>query len=287
MGKSKRGGGEVENERLREAVQENNLEKVKAALKDADPNKFYDVPILRDKLTLLHIASNNGYTEVARALYDDERIARNIHSPQYGYLPIHLAAKFGYNDIVKFLAHPPEILNRKDSNGWTPLMFASANGYPEVVNTLISKGANVNIKHNLGVTALHGAALNGQVEVMKELLKHGANIEARTQGKQTPLHMAALGGKKEAFKFLVENGANTTAEDEHGLTPHLFTRNDLMREDLREIVDTYITKQIAPLEEKVNPELPSDVIGKIASYLTPRRAGKRTRSRRRHTKRNH
>ncbi len=288
MGKTRRGGGQVENERLREAVQENNLEQVKAVLKDADPNKFYDVPVLGDRFSLLHIASNNGYTDVARALYDDERTARNIYSPQHGYLPIHLAAKNGHNDIVKFLAHPPEILSRKASSGWTPLMFASANGYPEVVNTLISKGANVDIKHKLGITALHSAAYNGHVEVMKELLKHGANMEAKTDGKQTPLHMAALGGKKEAFKFLVERGANTTTEDENGVTPHLRSNNEAMREDLREIVDTHIAKQIAPLEENVNPELPSDVIGKITSYLTPRRAGKRTRSRRRrYTKRTH
>lgn len=286
MGKPRYGGGKLANELLKEAVLENDLEKVKKVLKYADPNKMYDIPSVGDKLTLLHIASNNGYTEIARTLYEDDRTARNIASPQRGYLPIHLAAKFGYNDIVKFLAHPPEILNRKNLIGWTPLMFASTNGYPEVVNTLISKGASVDIKDKLGTTALHGAALNGQVEVMKELLKHGANIEAKTDGKHTPLHMAALGGKKEAFKFLVENGANTSAEDEHGVTPHMYTRDQTMREDLREIVDTYVANQVAALEE-VRP-IPSDVTGVIGSYLAPRRAGRRTRSRRRrHTKRNH
>ncbi|KAA0194612.1 Transient receptor potential cation channel subfamily A member 1 [Fasciolopsis buskii] len=91
-----------------------------------------------------------------------------------GNLPVHLAAKHGYPQVLKKLLEHSSLVNDKNGYGWTPLMHAAANNQIDCVKLLLSEGAKVNSKDKSKFTPLFVACQRGYSDVVQELLLHGA-----------------------------------------------------------------------------------------------------------------
>ena len=57
-------------------------------------------------------------------------------------------------------------INAKNKNGLTPLHNAAVYGHDELVRLLIDSDADVNAKTNTGNTALHRAAISPLIETL-------------------------------------------------------------------------------------------------------------------------
>ncbi len=136
------------------------------------------------------------------------------------YHPLHAAAYYGYDDIMKFLlAQEGTDVNVKNDNGDTPLFIASFTDNLQVIKFLVSRGANITIKNNEGFSALHIAARYNAVDVVSYLVGEGIDVNTQTNYNDTPLHYAVMSGQEDTIKLLIGLGADINAQDKYGYTP--------------------------------------------------------------------
>ncbi|MHC4661446.1 MAG: ankyrin repeat domain-containing protein [Planctomycetota bacterium] len=128
-----------------------------------------------------------------------------------GFTPLHVAARNGHAETVKFLSENGADLE-KQGFGLTPLYVASTT---EVAEILIEKGADINAESSVWLypsafvnqTALHGAVRAGNIEKFKLLVAKGAKINKNSHDR-TPLHVAVSLGNVKMARLLIENGAD-------------------------------------------------------------------------------
>ena len=136
-------------QKLFEALKENNLEKIKTLIKNG-----------------AKINENSCTVQVPYKI-------GVYHGSQYKCTPLHYATNKGYTEIVKFL------IEQKDTNlecesdpiQTTPLFEAIKNDNYKIAKILVNKGANVNVNERMkrGTSALELAIGNDNLE-MVELL---------------------------------------------------------------------------------------------------------------------
>uniref|UniRef100_A0A8C0UHD9 Ankyrin 1 n=1 Tax=Cyanistes caeruleus TaxID=156563 RepID=A0A8C0UHD9_CYACU len=178
-------------------------------------------------------------------------------SPQKGFTPLHVAAKYGKVDVAELLlahdAHP----NASGKNGLTPLHVAVHHNNLEIVKLLLPKGSSPHnsawvslswaslgmwgcgvcpvpaslgpalpltcqvgdLTVSSGLTPLHLAAQEGHVLVADVLVKHGVTVDAMTRMGYTPLHVASHYGNIKLVKFLLQHQADVNAKTKLGYTP--------------------------------------------------------------------
>ncbi|KAH6842236.1 hypothetical protein B0I37DRAFT_399035 [Chaetomium sp. MPI-CAGE-AT-0009] len=158
-----------------------------------------------------HLRSLSKWYEIYR---DSNAIAPN--NPE----PLHLAAHFGHEPVVKLLLDEGADFAAKDGNDETPLFWALYNGHEAVVGLLLDKGGDLEVKDSRSGTSLTQAARDGHDSVVKLLLDKGADFEAKdAEDGLTPLAWAAAYGHEAIVKLLLDKGANINAKDNHGFTP--------------------------------------------------------------------
>lgn len=101
--------------------------------------------------------------------------------------PLHVAARFGRNVVIKLLLRYKADINARDLTGRTPLMVAVVSQQRGTTKLLVEKGADVNVSDNIGATPLHLAILNDSIEATECLLSAGANANAADTFGDTPL----------------------------------------------------------------------------------------------------
>jgi hypothetical protein len=89
--------------------------------------------------------------------------------------------------VAKLLDRSPELANLEFGDGSRPLHAAAMWGYDGVVKLLIDRGADVNARDRSGSTPLHWAATNGHRRACQLLLDAGADAAALDNQRQTPL----------------------------------------------------------------------------------------------------
>ena len=175
--------------------------------------------------TPLHIAAQEGHTEIVRLLIGAEGIEVNTPSEsEYGngWTPLHRAAFWGHKEVVELLLGAEGInVNAQEEGGWTPLYSAAQEEHTEVVKVLLGAvGIDVNTPDKDGRTQLYSAAEKGHTEVVEKLIAAGANVNAQTQYGGTPLHIAAFYGHKKAVELLIGvEGINVNTQSRSGFTP--------------------------------------------------------------------
>nr|XP_042907959.1 uncharacterized protein LOC107440000 [Parasteatoda tepidariorum] len=204
--------------------------------------------------TLLHYAAQAGETEIAKYLI--EKGADVNESGDDGVRPIHLASKFGFEEVLKVLLNNGAIYDcNLDAFPMTPLLFTHKEGVRKIlmltkeifdsvksnnvtkVKSLIDKGACINAKDSGNATLLHYAAWKGLVDIIQILLQNKANPNIVGKNNSTPLHYASKSGNIKVVKILLENGATYNAMSTAGKTPlDLASSKDII--DLLKLIDT-------------------------------------------------
>ena len=151
----------------------------------------------------IHIAAVYGYLEIVKKISSYEENP-NTALPN-GWTPIHLAAAFGHTDIVKILADKLEnpTVNRA-KGGLTPIYLAARNGHTEIVKFLADKVENPNEPLLYGMTPLHAAVRFGHTEIVKILADKIENPNAPLPNGWTLLHAALQFGHTEIVNILAD-----------------------------------------------------------------------------------
>lgn len=97
-----------------------------------------------------------------------------------------------------------------------PIHIAARFGYKEIVKALIENRADINIKGHFGYTALHEACRKNNIDIVNILIKNGAdlNIKSGRHGFM-PLYLACENNYEEIIDILIKNGANLGLEPNH------------------------------------------------------------------------
>jgi ankyrin repeat protein len=151
---------------------------------------------------------------------------------------LHLAARFGREDLVRLLVDRGARLGARDEDGATALHLAARHGEAEVARVLLTAGADPGATTKLGRTPLHDAAqgfgtsdgLDARLEVARLLLARGADPNAREKSGFRPLrYVLSPGGDprrpqltasgREMAELFLEAGAAVGAIDGQGTTP--------------------------------------------------------------------
>lgn len=196
--------------------------------------------VCKGGFTPLHVAAMHGSVHATVALIDLGAcvLARDAD----GFLPIQLAAKGGFLEVVKILlAAEVTSLNYSGEGNSTAICMAANEGKLDVVKYLNRCGADISFgeagreiplhaatkQNNLELvefllgaapetinysgldqtTALYGAASMGTNSV-SYLLQKGADVEQKTANGQTPMHGALLNGDHKTVELLLTAGAD-------------------------------------------------------------------------------
>lgn len=214
--------------------------------------------------TPLHIAARSGSLNIVKYLVN--KSADINAKDKYDNTPLHLAADSGELDIVKYLIIKDNNINAEGERGWTPLHIAAKNGELNMVEYLVKKYANIDAKDNYGGTPLHLAAYVGELGIVEYLINEDAHVDARDEHYRTPLFFAAESGKLNAVKCLIEKGADVNARDEYDAVPlHLAVYIATFSRDLRMV--EYMIKKGASINAKnKNGETPLHYSVSFGSY---------------------
>lgn len=220
-------------ENLRAGVTNNDIEKVKAAIK-AGVN--VNAVEMRDwqnmKSTPLIIATEKGYEEIVKALIaagadvnakneygrtalfqaackkDRGKIAyllvkagADVNTVNGGRSALSMAASYSHIGVMKALVKGKVDIDKPD-DGLTPLFYAIRDNREKSVRFLLKHGADIkNCKKLMSIAH--------SVEVANALLKAGADIN---EDNGAPLTNSIYYGHPELFEFLIKSGAKKTPE---------------------------------------------------------------------------
>ncbi|HEU4892417.1 MAG TPA: ankyrin repeat domain-containing protein [Vicinamibacterales bacterium] len=130
--------------------------------------------------------------------------------------------------------HPGRINQQYGAFCDTPLHLAARFGREDLAGPLVAAGADVEAQNELGNRPLHLSASYGHPTVTKLLLARGAAVGARDRGGKTPLHAAAFGlgdqsridARIEVARLLIGAGADVNARQPgSGFTPLRYARS--------------------------------------------------------------
>ena len=131
--------------------------------------------------------------------------------------PVHIAARKGFDNILKSLLDKGGKSDSKNKRGYTPLHLAAQNGHEKCIDILLQNEKNeglktfVNDEDNQGITALMLAARQGFDNSCKKLIHHSdLNLKH--------LDLAAQNGHEKCIDILLQNkiseGLKTFVNDE-------------------------------------------------------------------------
>jgi hypothetical protein len=134
--------------------------------------------------------------------------------------PLHIAARFGREDLAAILLSAGADPNARDKHDDRPLHLAAEQGHPAVVRLLLRRGADLDASGRMDRTALHAAAeglplnpeTNGRLQVAALLIERGANVNARMRGSRFSPLRVAVGSRSTAIADLIRDHGGRDAE---------------------------------------------------------------------------
>lgn len=175
---------------------------------------------VRRGLRPLHYAVFENDLECVRLLIEDYGADVNVLDDA-GYSPLHLAAKYGFIDIMHLLidhgclinfhvavneAQTHSMLVSHDDIMIEPLSLCLENNHIDCARLLIFAGAYVNQRYFLGYEI--NLLPYENLSALDLILKHGANPNALSRSGITPLIKACREGNVGAVTILCRYGAN-------------------------------------------------------------------------------
>jgi ankyrin repeat protein len=170
---------------------------------------------VRRGLRPLHYAVFENDLECVRLLIEDYNADVNVLD-EAGYSPLHLAAKYGFIDIIHILIDHGSSINfhieatnpqiRAIDVLTEPLSLCLENNHIDCARLLLFSGANVNQHYFLGYEI--NLLPYENLPSLELILKHGANPNALSRSGITPLIKACREGNLGAVILLCRYGAN-------------------------------------------------------------------------------
>ena len=120
---------------------------------------------------------------------------------------LYMAARYGNNEIIKFLAKNDfldSLINRPSFHGRTAFCTAALNGHIETCKILYKNGADLNYKDKDKFTPLILAASEGHMTLSRWLVSNGADIGWKNKHGASALDTALASGYGEIVIFLME-----------------------------------------------------------------------------------
>ncbi|KAJ4303185.1 hypothetical protein N0V90_002078 [Kalmusia sp. IMI 367209] len=156
-----------------------------------------------EKWTSLHAASSFGYKRLVTALILNGHGDEVKEYDDWSYSPIHLAAFYGRQNIVKELIFRNAAVDDvKHRSHETPLAMAAYAGDTKVMQLLIAENADVNAKSTSGEKlVLNNAICSGNLDAVKLLVENGAAVHS---DKYSPLKWAASLPDRKVYDYLLE-----------------------------------------------------------------------------------
>jgi len=169
--------------------------------------------------TLMRIAAIQGLPEFARLAIESEANFFSQPDPialsYRGWTVLHEAVSGQHVEIVEMLCDSGFEVDSVDLEGNSALHLAAREGYDDILRTLVTKGADINKRNKCGETPLHHATTNqGNCKLcIQSLLEFGAEVNCMDDEGRTPLYGALMWGKDTAQLILQSGGClNLTGE---------------------------------------------------------------------------
>lgn len=155
-------------------------------------------------LTIFEAIAVGKLSNVVRLLAHDPELVRTYSED--GFQPLGLACYFGRFEVAQYLVKAGAPLNSTSHNELkvAPIQSAAAGGHENIVKLLLANGADPNIREHCGYTPLHAAAQNGDETMIRTLLYGGADMGLKGNDGKLPLDLAWEAGHKGATKLLEE-----------------------------------------------------------------------------------
>lgn len=121
--------------------------------------------------TLMHALLAENVDRKIVELLVEKGVDINARDPKQGWTALHLAARDGHSDIVRFLLENGAEVDARDIFGNTPLGKAVMNykGNNEVIHLLLAHGADKKIGNNEGVSPMSLAQTIGDPTLIDAL----------------------------------------------------------------------------------------------------------------------
>ncbi|VDI69388.1 Hypothetical predicted protein [Mytilus galloprovincialis] len=168
-------------------------------------------------MTLLYIASINGFTDVVELLLNHN--ANPCLGTGFNETPIFSAAEKGRVEIVKLLLKFKADPNLFNKHNVCLLQRASLNGFSEVVYMLVIHGGNPNHYDGYTEPAVNLATRQSFYETVQILLQLNGDPNIPNFEGKTCLHIASENGDIEMVKILLENHADPNILDNDLISP--------------------------------------------------------------------
>ncbi|MHB9148025.1 MAG: ankyrin repeat domain-containing protein [Candidatus Amoebophilus sp.] len=186
---------------------------------------------------------------VSLSLMNDRGLPSSLKN-KLGEVPLHIAVRKGYVEIVRLLLEYGVDVNTKSSISQrpkTPLYIAAGKGHVEIVKLLLKHGANIN---DMNQVPLYAAAKKGHTEIVRLLLEHGADVNGMYHPfneDDPPLYIAVEKGHIEVVKLLLQQGAKLKPVHAGDSLLHLAAEVGN-----RELLELVISKEMesVPLEQQ-------------------------------------
>ena len=134
-----------------------------------------------------------------------------------GFTPLHVAAEFGCDAIVKLFLDQGRNVNARVRGGETPLWYATFERNRDIVQQLLEHGADANLVRDDGVSPLNIVLEHRDWALARSLLASGCDINVRDYNGDTPLRKAIGCASDEVINDLIRQGADPSAMDNMGV----------------------------------------------------------------------
>ena len=200
---------------------------------------------------LIHVKENGLSPILVAAYHQEPEIASYLADKTVAINIFEASATGKINNVIRLLAHDPQLVNAYAEDGFQPLGLASYFGHADIAEYLIKAGAPINSPSRNGRKAapIQSAVAGQHEKVVQMLLRLGADPNAREQGGYTPLHAATQNGDEDMIRILLYGGADLTLRGKDGKTP-LDLAMESGDEKIINILREGITKRLKPKRSK-------------------------------------